>query len=304
MNAQTYYSNGKLLLSGEYVILDGAKGLALPTRFGQSLHVVESPTKTLTWTSFDEKGESWFKAAYELPTLNLRAFSDIEKAEKLKQILNGAKKLNPTFLGNSQGYSIETKLGFPTDWGLGSSSTLINNIAQWASVDAHKLLWNSFGGSGYDISCAQHDTPILYQLNSGKPMVMPTVFNPPYKEELYFIHLNKKQDSRKAIANYRNKLFDKTTLVAKITSISEKMLLAEGVEALESLIVAHERLLSEVLEMQPIKEKFKDYFGAIKSLGGWGGDFVLATGNEKTPDYFKAKGFTTVIPYQEMILNS
>ena len=214
------------------------------------------------------------------------------------------KTLNPAFLGNTQGYSIETKLGFPTDWGLGSSSTLINNIAQWASVDAHELLWNSFGGSGYDISCAQHDTPIFYQLNSGKPMVMPTVFNPPYKEELYFVHLNKKQDSRKAIANYRNKQFDKTTLVAKITSITEKMLLAEGVETLESLIVAHERLLSEVLEMEPIKEKFKDYFGAIKSLGGWGGDFVLVTGNEKTPDYFKAKGFTTVIPYQEMILNS
>ncbi|MEQ3661167.1 MAG: GHMP kinase, partial [Flavobacterium sp.] len=36
---QTYYSNGKLLLTGEYVVLDGAKALAVPTKFGQSLSI-------------------------------------------------------------------------------------------------------------------------------------------------------------------------------------------------------------------------------------------------------------------------
>jgi mevalonate kinase len=28
-----FYSNGKLLLTGEYLVLDGAKSLALPTKF-------------------------------------------------------------------------------------------------------------------------------------------------------------------------------------------------------------------------------------------------------------------------------
>ena len=36
---KTYYSNGKLLLTGEYVVLDGAEALAVPTRFGQNLTV-------------------------------------------------------------------------------------------------------------------------------------------------------------------------------------------------------------------------------------------------------------------------
>ena len=35
METQTFYSNGKLLITGEYVVLDGAKALALPTKFGQ-----------------------------------------------------------------------------------------------------------------------------------------------------------------------------------------------------------------------------------------------------------------------------
>ena len=35
----TYYSNGKLLITGEYVVLDGATALAIPTKYGQSLCV-------------------------------------------------------------------------------------------------------------------------------------------------------------------------------------------------------------------------------------------------------------------------
>ena len=39
--------------------------------------------------------------------------------------------------------------------------------------------------------------------------------------------------------------------------------------------------------MKRIKENaFSDYFGQVKSLGAWGGDFVLVTGNEDTPSIF------------------
>jgi len=31
----SFYSNGKLLITGEYLVLDGAKALALPTKYGQ-----------------------------------------------------------------------------------------------------------------------------------------------------------------------------------------------------------------------------------------------------------------------------
>ena len=45
-----------------------------------------------------------------------------------------------------------------------------------------------------------------------------------------------------------------------------------------------------------------DFDGEIKSLGAWGGDFILATSDENPSTYFKAKGFETILPYSEMIL--
>ncbi len=49
---QTFYSNGKLLLTGEYLVLDGAKALALPTKMGQNLQVVTHDKPTISWKSF------------------------------------------------------------------------------------------------------------------------------------------------------------------------------------------------------------------------------------------------------------
>ncbi len=302
--SEKFYSNGKLLLTGEYAILDGAKSLALPTKFGQSLKVLPSNGNLLHWKSFNEKNEPWFEALIAIPSFELKQSSNQEVAEKLVQVLTAARNLNPDFLSSALGFDIETKLDFPSNWGLGSSSTLINNIAQWAQVDAHQLLWNSFGGSGYDISCAQYDNPIVYQLDAGKPAIQEINFNPLFKDRLFFVHLNKKQDSRQAIANYRKQLFNKSALISNITSITEKILSTEYLEAFESLLIEHESLLSKVLAVEPVKQRFPDYFGVIKSLGAWGGDFVLATGNEKTPDYFKDKGFNTILSYKQMVLNS
>jgi mevalonate kinase len=70
-------------------------------------------------------------------------------------------------------------------------------------IDAFTLLNNSFG-SGYDIACAQNNCPILYHLKRGKPIVDKVSFNPGFKENIYFVYLNKKQSSKTAIANYQN----------------------------------------------------------------------------------------------------
>jgi hypothetical protein len=61
--------------------------------------------------------------------------------------------------------------------------------------------------------------------------------------------------------------------------------------------------MSNVLELQTVQEAlFDDFHGVIKSLGAWGGDFVLSISKENPTDYFKEKGYKVVIPYQEMIL--
>lgn len=298
-----FYSNGKLLLSGEYAILDGALGLAIPTSYGQSLHVAPTTSGFLEWASFDENDEVWFTVKLDISNLEVISTSNEAIAKILVTLLLEANTQNPLLLTDSDGFQIETRLTFPKSWGLGTSSTLINNLAQWARVDAYQLLWNAFGGSGYDIACAQHNSPITYQLQNGEPKVQEVNFNPIFKDSLYFVHLNQKQSSKEAITNYREQQFDKPQLIKNISSITQKIINASTLAGFESLMEEHEAMLSNILNIAPVKQQlFPDYFGMIKSLGAWGGDFVLATGDNKTIPYFKSKGYHTIIPYSKMVL--
>ncbi|TAI48040.1 GYDIA family GHMP kinase [Flagellimonas allohymeniacidonis] len=298
-----FYSNGKLLLSGEYAILDGALGLAVPTKFGQSLQVEDTDTGLLEWESKDENHQLWFQASFDLNDLTPIASSDMGTAHILKELLSEAKKQNPAFLASANGLKVTTSLGFPREWGLGTSSTLINNIAQWAEVDAYQLLWNAFGGSGYDIACAQHNGPILYQVKNGKVTVEEVGFHPSFKDDLLFVYLKQKQSSKEAIAAYRGKMFDKEALISNITRITGSMATAQNLSEFEALVGKHEIVLSKILGIPPIKSKlFPDYPGSIKSLGAWGGDFVLATGGAGAKDYFRFKGYSTLLSYKDMVL--
>lgn len=306
-----FYSNGKLLLTGEYLVLDGAKSLAVPTKFGQDLVVEKIKEPQLIWGSFTHTGECWFEAVFDLPKLrlvNCTFNSDKEGsaefiAETLLDILLEAKKGNPDFLNSDNGFVVKTNLTFPRNWGLGTSSTLVNSIAAWAKVDAFQLLWNSFKGSGYDIACAQNNSPIFYQIENKKPVVKQIEFNPNFKEKLFFLHLNQKQDSKEGIAKFRENGKDYQKEIERISAISDEFLTTDSIVEFNKLIVEHEQIISSIIKLQPVKEKlFPDYFGEIKSLGAWGGDFVLVTGNKETPTYFKNKGFETILSYSEMIL--
>ncbi len=315
---KSFYSNGKLLLTGEYAVLDGALALAVPTRYGQSLSIKKVDLPQLIWKSRDENGKIWFENVFDLNRFPSPAIlpKNNPVAETLLKILREAQKLNPDFLRMGNGYQVEAQLTFPRNWGLGSSSTLINNIAQWAHVDAFELLWKAFSGSGYDIACAQHDHPILYRLKSemrhsdmtepaGRPVaeVKKVNFNPPFQAKLYFVHLNKKQDSRDGIATYRKMDFDKPHLLQQISEITQKTVSCKTLPDFESLMTEHETLLSGILQMPTVKESlFPDFKGAIKSLGAWGGDFIIASGDDRIPSYFKKKGYKTILPYSMMVL--
>ena len=191
---KTFYSNGKLLITGEYLVLDGAKGFALPTKFGQNLIVEEGSTQQIEWKSYDSDGSVWFEDTILISDIVKPIHTEVDSVKNtLITILKEAFLLNPDFLTNSEGYKITTELTFPRNWGLGTSSTLINNIAQWLEIDAFVLLKNSFGGSGYDIACAQNDTPILYHLERGIPIVEKVNFSPSFTTNIHFVYLNKKQ---------------------------------------------------------------------------------------------------------------
>jgi mevalonate kinase len=299
----TFYSNGKLLLTAEYVVLDGALALALPTKFGQSLTIKHIEEQKLFWKSYDPNDTIWFEDRFLLESINstdLNIDQDISKT--LVHILQQARLLNPDFLSDKKGFEITTHLGFPKNWGLGTSSTLINNIANWAKVDAYELLGKTFGGSGYDIACAQHQKAITYQLSDSR-IVNEVNFNPEFKDHLYFVYLNKKQNSRDGIAHYKANASVNQLAISEITDITNQMLICKSLEAFETLIENHEQLISKLIKQQPIKTSFfSDFDGSIKSLGAWGGDFVLVTSKSNPTNYFKEKGLDVLLPFKEMIL--
>lgn len=305
---KSFYSHGKLLLTAEYLVLDGVNALAIPTKKGQWLFIEESDKPTLHWKSFDENGNLWFETNLIVEENTIELAKKNEEENKIIQILikilTTARELNPNFLSSGKGFTIENRLEFNRKWGLGSSSTLINNIAQWAKIDAFSLLEKSFGGSGYDIACAQHDSPIVYSRNEGKPKVIEVDFNPEFKDHLFFVYLNQKQDSKASIKYYQSlplKDFDKAEATAN--EITSKILNCTVLDEFELLINTHEEIISKIIKTPTVKSTlFPDYTGSIKSLGGWGGDFILVTGTLSEVEYFKAKGYSTIIPYGEMVL--
>lgn len=308
---EKHYSNGKLLLTGEYLVLDGAKSLAVSTKFGQDLVIEPIEEPQLIWGSFTYEGNCWFEASFDLPKLRLSSanFNSNKEgnsefiAETLQKILQEARKLNPDFLQTNNGFIVKTNLTFPQNWGLGSSSTLINNIASWAKVDAFKLLWNAFSGSGYDIACAQNNSPIFYQLENKKPKIETVNFNPSFANQLFFVHLNKKQNSRDGIQRFKDKKGKIDNGIRQVSELTELLAKSTSLIEFEKILIEHENIIAKIIELPKVQDKlFSDYFGVVKSLGAWGGDFILATGNEETPTYFKQKGYTTILPYQKMVL--
>ncbi len=309
----TFHANGKLLLTGEYFVLDGALALALPAKFGQSLAVEKNPelTNELTWKSLDRNGNTWFEVAFTLPDLSLKNSSDSQVANTLHQILSAAREQNSTFLeGSQEGILVKTELGFPRDWGLGTSSTLIANIAKWASVDPFMLLFRSMGGSGYDIACANAKGPVFYQLSDdGIPLVQDAGFAPNFKEQLHFVYLGQKQNSRTAINQYRAQtaLQDLSKNIERITEISRAInRITNDFPLFCELLEEHEEVVSAQTQLVKVKtERFPDFRGVVKSLGAWGGDFVLVASDEPgvyVKEYFLGKGLNTILGYEEMVL--
>ena len=296
----SFYGRGKLLLTSEYAVLSGARALALPCQKGQKLTFEPLDSNELLWESFDINNNSWFKAKFQLPSCSIVTSSNTSISKRLCSILRRAQVLNPCFL-KSQGGQVKTFLEFERLWGLGSSSTLVSNIAQWANVNAYDLLEHSFGGSGYDLACAVSTNPICYTRNKLHPLIEKVSFNPPFRKNLYFIFLNQKQSSYNAIKGIKPSTFSKESL-KELNIITNDILKCITQESFNILIEKHEGIIARILQKKTIKQLlFSDFEGAIKSLGAWGGDFIIASGGLDSPRYFNQKGFKTVITFEEMI---
>ena len=328
-----YSSHGKFLLTGEYLVLKGALALALPLKLGQSLEVKElgSNNKQLHWEAYRPEGK-WFSVTLNRENFSNFSTNDTEKALRLSQILQAVKQLNPkAFEGNDLTFT--TRLDFDPNWGLGSSSTLIANLARWANVNPYELLKMTFGGSGYDIACATAEGPIYYQLTMSKPafrqaqrpsLDSPTKvpepvegptplvelinFQPPFAEHLFFIYQGQKQSSSKEIKAFLSKTnpIDLQKDIEAVSEISRAVPQCENLDEFGMLMQCHERIIARCIGQEPVQKRFPDFEGVLKSLGAWGGDFILAAtewDEKQVKEYFKKKGLNVVFSYGEIVLN-
>ncbi|MEO0338225.1 MAG: GYDIA family GHMP kinase [Bacteroidota bacterium] len=310
MNSLTHslHKHGKLLLTGEYFVLDGALALAVPTQLGQRFTFEVDPAAAnavFSWKSVDVQGNTWFRGLFHREDLTLLNSIAEPVGLRLMKIFNTIKRMNPNFVGFQSIENITSNLEFPNEWGLGTSSTLIAALAEWADVSAYELLQETFGGSGYDLACANAERSILYQIHQGAGQYVEIPYMPPYQEGLYFIYLGKKQNSRAGIQRFRAKGQAPKSILNKINQLSLAWLQAADLQMLDQIILQHEAIVSGYLGLEKVKDLyFQNYWGAVKSLGAWGGDFVLATSNrspEETKGYFQQKGFNTIFSYQDLI---
>ena len=295
------YSNGKVLLTGEYVILDGALSLAAPTKFGQHLKYQENLSNLINWKSINFDGNIWFECLITSDTLKVKSTSSQKISNTLVEIINFIREYNPAFLKNC-GSDISTNLTFEKNLGLGSSSTLISNLSKISGVNPYTLNNKIFKGSGYDIACAESISPILYKLDKDQKIINEVSFKPSFNEHIYFVYLNKKQNSILEIEKY-NKNKASNSIINEISDITSEILVCNSIDRFNKLIEAHELIISKLISKQTVKDLlFKDFDGYIKSLGAWGGDMIMVTSQIDPSKYFIEKGYSTIFKFKELLV--
>ena len=297
-----FESNGKVLLTAEYLVMDGAKALAFPSKLTQELYIEDTKSNFIHWISLDENKNVWYEEKFfrkEKSICYKGVKNDI--SEKIVCLFNHIHLSND--INDSLGKKFISKINFKREWGLGSSSSLVNNLAKWSKVDPYKLLFTAFNGSGYDIACCDVKTPIVFN-KIGKTINIENIkFNPTFKKNIFLIYRGKKQNTQNSILDYKKIKFDKNSAVNKINELTNNIINCSSLSDFERLIESHESIISKIINIKPIQKlNFKDYNnGVIKSLGSWGGDFILVTGDQKDLSYFKEKGYNTIYSISDLL---
>ncbi len=306
MPFNTYY-NAKLLLTSEYLVLNGANALAVPLKFGQRFSVEENEQGYISWQSIAHDDSAWFNGKYDSKNFGIIESSNTDIAIYPQRLLIAAKKLNPAFCHSAKGFHVISTLNYPLLWGLGSSSTLIAAVAGWAEIDPFQLHFEVSKGSGYDIACAISDGPINYSVRGSKPEFYRVPFLPAFADKIYFVYQGNKQDSAEGIQKYRiRKSNPEQELIEKANLLTDRMTHSSTLSKFEEVIHEHEIMISNLLETPSIRQTvFNDLPGEVKSLGAWGGDFCMLTWHdnpELLSAYLKSKGLETWFNYNDIVL--
>jgi mevalonate kinase len=303
-----FYSRGKFLITGEYLVMKGASALAVPLKKGQTLAVDSlEENGIIQWTS-KEHGKNWFDCVIDFSLFEVLTSSDNKTAQFLATLLKTAHTLNPGFPERKKGYRVTTDLEFDLDWGFGSSSSLISNIAYWAEVDPFDLHGKVSKGSGYDVVCARSDQPLIFSLQENGYEMEHVHFEPGFHSQVYFIYLGSKQDSSASVLDFLERETTDQGLIKDISALSYAIIQAENMDSFNDCIREHDLIISKLLRQPRLKNsRFSDLDGEIKPLGAWGGDFAMLTWKESRAElvnYLKQKNISIFFSFNEILKTS
>ncbi|MDP1622042.1 MAG: GYDIA family GHMP kinase [Bacteroidales bacterium] len=297
-----FHANGKLLLTGEYLVLAGARALALPVRFGQHIFIHEISGGIIEWESVAPDG-TWFRSRFDTATFRVISTDNHPVATGLATLLGAARSMNPDFLPDSTGWNVRVTATFPLAWGFGSSSTLCSLVARWAEVPAFDLFRMISQGSGYDIACATRQSLLYYRLIKGQPEITPAVAGKALRENTWFAYIGNKQDSASEVASFlQGKKYSGIDL-EEVSRLSSAICNAGSPDELIAFVNEHEAILSAILGREPISGSLPSFPGTVKSLGAWGGDFAMFVSSKRKEDVVKRlheMGFYHLFSYQEL----
>ncbi len=303
MHDPDFSASGKLLLFGEYFVLRGAQSIVMPLRYEQTLSVSPHTSENIRWQCF-ENGNEWLDITLS-PESRIINTSDEKKATIVQHLLNTIKKKKPSL--KILGLHFHFEIDFKRNYGFGTSSTFISLLSQWSGVNPYLLLEKSFGGSGFDIAAATATEPFIYQADrlhaDAKRQINPVRISKNISNQLLFVYTGKKQRSRDEVMGFE-KIVTPPNQIAEMNHIIEKVLSCEEIRDFEEQMNRSELLLSTILNMRPVKLlNFSDYPYSVKSLGAWGGDFIMATFRDETKarNYFSERGMHPIFNYQQLI---
>ena len=261
----------------------------------------ENQSNLINWKSINFDGNIWFECLIKSDNLKVKSTSSQKISNTLVKIINFIRDYNPSFLKKS-GSDISTNLTFEKNLGLGSSSTLISNLSKISGVNPYTINNKIFKGSGYDIACAESISPILYKLDKDQKIINEVSFKPAFNGHIYFVYLNKKQNSISEIEKY-NKNKASNSIINEISDITSEILVCDSIDRFNKLIEAHELIISKLISKQTVKDLlFKDFDGYIKSLGAWGGDMIMVSSEIDPSKYFIEKGYSTIFKFKELLV--
>lgn len=295
------FSPGKLMLTSEYVAVDGALVLAVPTKLGQELFFTENDDQQslVHWQAYHQN-QLWLDAKIDYKNWEITETNNQKASEFILKILKNVQSFSETKFNSDVSYHLKTNLQFPSDFGLGSSSTLMSNLGEWAEINPFILNEESLGGSGYDVAVAKENSAILYS-RFPERTYHKINFDPSFKDELIFIHLNQKQDTREGISHYKSKPTS-TELINQYSELTKMIVESHNLEEFSQLMTIHEQKLSDFLGIPSVKEKyFQNCPSFVKSLGAWGGDFVLTSKFGDYEAYFKSQSFDKIFSWNDLI---